>query len=147
ARAGAWLPRVLEFSRHSGETMLVCRPGLGSDAVRYQRHGVNVTVATLPGDTPDHVTRNFSLRGLSVRVVPADGLALPFPTASFDLAYVNALYAPAPPVDELFRVLRPGGKLFALVPAKYGYGFWVRFALPWQRGPPSPGPSADARAL
>jgi SAM-dependent methyltransferase len=147
ARAGGWLPRVLEFSRHTGESLLMFRPGLGSDAVRYQRHGVDVTVATLPGDAPDRVAKNFSLRGLSVRIIPADGPDVPFHTASFDLAYVNALHAPATSVEELFRVLRPGGKLFALFPAKFGYAFWVRFAQPWQRMIASPVPSASAAGL
>jgi SAM-dependent methyltransferase len=147
SRSGSWLPRVLEFSRHAGESLLMFRPGLGSDAVRYHRHGTDVTVATLPGDTPDHVANNFSLRGLSVRTVPVDGPTLPFHPASFDLAYVNALHAPLPSVGELFRILRPGGKLFALFPAKFGYGFWLRFALPWQRVVASPVPSASAVGL
>ncbi len=133
ARNGAWLPRVLEFSRHAGESLLMLRPGLGSDAVQYQRHGVDVTICSTPGDMPEQVMKNFSQRGQSVRLIPADGATLPFHTASFDLAYVNALLWPLPAVRELFRVLRPGGKLFALFPAKYGLGFWCRVILPWQR--------------
>jgi hypothetical protein len=46
---------------------------------------------------------------------------------------VNALYVPAPPADELFRVLRPGGKLFALYPAKYYVTFWRNMLRPWRR--------------
>jgi SAM-dependent methyltransferase len=133
ARTGSWLPRVLEFTRHAGESLLMFRPGLGSDAVQYQRHGVDVTIASLPGDTTDRVEANFALRGLTVRFVPAGGPALPFPTASFDLAYVNALHAVCPPADELFRVLRPGGKLFALYPAKYGVAYLRKLFQPWRR--------------
>src|SRR5262249_6018621 len=101
----------------------------------------------MPGDIPDHVAKNFSLRGLSVQIIPVDGPTLPFHTASFDLAYVNALNASHPPVDELFRVLRPGGKLFALFPAKFGYAFWVRFAQPWLRVIPPPVSTASAAGL
>lgn len=133
ARNGAWLPRVLEFSRHAGESLVMFRPGLGSDAIRYQRHGVDVTVCPTASDVHDLVARNFSVRGLDVRMIPADGPALPFHTASFDLAYVNALHDAAPPAAELFRVLRPGGKLFGLFPARFDVGFWRRMLLPWER--------------
>jgi SAM-dependent methyltransferase len=124
------------------------RPGLGSDAVQFQRHGVVVTVGTMPGDAPDRVQANFALRGLAVRIVPTTGPALPFHTASFDLAYLNALHAPGPPADELFRILRPGGKLFAFYPAKFGVEYWRNLARPWRRwlGGKAESPSQTATA-
>jgi len=133
ARAGSWLPRVLELTRHAGESLLMFRPGLGSDAVQFQRHGVEVTIASMPGDVPDRVEANFALRGLTMRIVPTTGQTLPFHTASFDLAYVNSLHAPGPPANELLRILRPGGKLFALFPAKFGVGYWQNLLRPWRR--------------
>ncbi|HEY2785573.1 MAG TPA: class I SAM-dependent methyltransferase [Fimbriiglobus sp.] len=152
ARNGSWLPRVLEFSRHSGESLLMLRPGLGTDAIQYQRHGVDVTVCTTAGDEPDWLAKNFTLRGLSLRTIPADGHHLPFHSASFDLAYVNALHDSHPPAGEIIRVLRPGGKLFALFPARFGLGFWLRVLLPWQRWlggskPEAPDHAASAATL
>ena len=111
-----WLRRALEFTRHAGENLLMLGPGVGSDAVQYHRHEVQVTVCGRPADRTDLVRRNFALRGLGVRLaaVAPDG-SLPFAPGSFDLAYLNLLHAP--PADlpgvatELYRVLKPGGRL------------------------------------
>jgi SAM-dependent methyltransferase len=140
---GAWLRRVLEFSRHPGESLVMFGPGAGSDAVQYQRHGTHVTVCATRDDHPELVRRNFELRGQSVRVVMAGpNFAAPFDRWAFDLAYLNALHVEADDLPRLaaeaYRVLKPGGKVFALVPAKYDAGFWQALVLPfrdWYRKP------------
>lgn len=135
ARAGEWLPRVLEFSRHRDETLLMLGPGLGSDALQYARHDTRVTMAVTATDAPDAVRHNFELRGLDPTFVPVGRPChLPFDRGCFDLAYLNALHAPdldlPATVAELHRVLKPGGKLFALVPAWYDVDRWQKWLLP-----------------
>jgi SAM-dependent methyltransferase len=140
---GVWLRRVLEFSRHPNQSLLMLGPGVGTDALQYQRHDTQVTVCVTPADCPDLVRRNFELRGLSVRMAHAGShSSLPFDKGTFDLAYLNLLYAP--PADparvaaELYRVLKPGGKAFVLAPARYDAGFWQNILLPlrrWYRPP------------
>jgi SAM-dependent methyltransferase len=157
AGPGAWLRRVLEFSRHPGESLVMFGPGVGSDAVQYQRHGTQVTVCATPSDDPDMVRKNFELRGQSVRVVTAgpDSTA-PFERWSFDLAYLNALHVCPDDlpglVSEVYRVLKPGGKVFTIVRAKYDAGYWQDILLPfhhWYRPtvPLSDGPRFSARGL
>ena len=135
---GGWLRRVLEFTRHPGESLLMLGPGVGTDALQYHRHGTDVTVCATPADVPDLVRRNFELRGLAVRMVFAGpDLALPFRRGTFDLAYLNLIHVP--PADparlagELYRVLKPGGKAFVLAPARYDVGFWQGLLLPFRR--------------
>lgn len=139
ARHGSWLPRALEFSRHPAESLLMLGPGLGTDALQYLRHGTVVTLGLTPADHPDLVRRNFDFRGAAAEFVhlPADA-PLPFARGAFDLAYLNALHDPADPdrlartVAELYRVLKPGGKVFALFPAKYDAGYWQDCVFPLQ---------------
>lgn len=136
AAHGAWLRRVLEFSRHSGETMLMLGPGVGSDAVQYHRHGVQITVCSTPSDKPELVRRNFELRGHNIRIVHAGAdLTTPFDRWAFDLAYLNAFHTPPQnihrAVAELYRVLKPGGKVFVLVPAYYDTALWQRVLIPF----------------
>lgn len=136
-RHGYWLPRVLEFSRHGGESMLMIGPGLGTDALQYLRHGTRVTIALRPGDHPDILRRNFEYRAAQVEMTPAgpDG-SLRFTRGLFDLAYLNLLHQPlsdlTTTVQELYRVLKPGGKLFGLFPAKYDAGYWQDYIFPLQ---------------
>jgi SAM-dependent methyltransferase len=137
-RAGEWLPRVLEFSRHRDESLVMLGPGLGTDALQYIRHDTHVTMAVTPADAADAIRRNFEFRGLDPTLVPVDTpKKLPFARGRFDLAYLNALDAPGldvpAVVEELYRVLKPGGKLFALVPAWYDVDRWQKWLLPYRQ--------------
>jgi SAM-dependent methyltransferase len=136
-RQGQWLPRVLEFSRHRHESMLMIGPGLGTDAIQYDRHGTDVTIGVTEADPADALRKNFTARGRAVTCVHVDLDRLPFHPSSFDLAYVNALHPlltdlPAF-VAELFRVLKPGGKIFGLFPAHYDVRYWRRKVMPYLR--------------
>lgn len=158
ARHGAWLPRVLEFSRHTGESLLMLGPGLGTDALQYLRHGTAVTLCVTPDDHPDLVRQNFEYRGATANLVHVSGgERLPFARGAFDLAYLNALHAAETPLEplaaELYRVLKPGGKVFALFPAKFDAGYWQDSLLPlqhwyWRRpADPTSGPPQTRRGL
>lgn len=156
-RHGAWLLRALEFGRHPGESLLVLGCGMGTDAVHYARTGTSVTVATSPGEYPQVVRDNFARHGLPVEFADIDGPRLPFADGSFDVVTWNALYDEAAPdparIDELYRVLRPGGKVIGLFPARYDAGFWQDVLLPLRRlcfsRPPEPtaAPKTTAREL
>ncbi len=146
-RHGAWLTRALEFGRHPGESLLVLGCGLGTDAVRYARTGTHVTVATAADEYPRLVRDNFARDGLSAAFADLDGgPKLPFADGSFDIVAWNALYDAARPdprrVDELFRVLKPGGKVIGLFPARFDSAFWQAVLFPlerlWWRRPPDP---------
>src|SRR5439155_17980192 len=157
ARHGAWLPTALEFGRHPGESVLLPGAGVGGDAIRYLQLGTVVTVGTTPADHPDLIRRNLARHGLGVRMVPLGGPELPFPAGAFDVVVWNALHDDPPDLpaftDELFRVLKAGGKVIGLFPARYDAGFWQDVLLPLQRlyrhRPPDPtaAPKFSAREL
>jgi Methyltransferase domain len=137
-RSNDWLPHVLEFSRHGGDTMLMAHPGLGTDALQYTRHECHVSMAVTPTDDADAIRKHFDYRGWPPNLVPVHTLLqLPFADRSFDLAYLNGLFDAeldlANTARELFRVLKPGGKLFALIPAWYDIVRLQRRLLPLTR--------------
>jgi SAM-dependent methyltransferase len=136
-RRGRWIPRLLEFAKHSGETLLGIGNGLGTDWVQYARHGAAVMVCSSSTDDLGLIQRNFELRGLSGRFLHASPLCLPLENASIDVVCIEDVLAEAGDarsiVQEVYRVLKPGGKVLALAPACYDVDYWSRAFFPWQR--------------
>jgi SAM-dependent methyltransferase len=152
SRHGRWIQRLLEFQKHSGETLLGLGTGLGADWVQYARHGAEVVVCSPSLEQLALVQRNFALRDLPGQFLHARPTALPLEAASIDVACLTGLLGdadPQPLVDEVYRVLKPGGKVLAVTPARYDIDFWRRLWLPWRRRTPSPaGPvSFSGRSL
>jgi len=153
-RYGRWLPRLLEFAKHGAETLLAVGTGLGTDWVPYARSGARVVVCSPSAEQLGLVRCNFELRGLGGTFLHASPAALPLEAASIDVACVSNLLhetsAPQAVVDEVYRVLKPGGKVLVLTPARYDIDFWCRRCLPWHRwlrGRPTPPHSLSARDL
>ena len=137
AGVGSWLRAALEVTRHASETLLMLTPGAGSDAAQYHRHGTEVTACLTPRDPADLLSAALKSRGLQFPVRHAPSAAeLPFAPDRFDLAYLNLLADPPgdlPAVAaELYRVLKPGGKLLLLAPARFDALYWQRLLLPWR---------------
>jgi SAM-dependent methyltransferase len=135
-RHGQWLPRLLEFGKHRGETLLGLGQGLGTDWVQYARAGAEVVACCPSGEHLDLIRRNFDLRGLRAAFLHAHPAALPLEPASIDVVCLTGLLHevadPGPVIAEVYRVLKPGGKVLAVVPARYDIDFWVRCCFPWQ---------------
>jgi SAM-dependent methyltransferase len=152
ARHGAWLPRLLEFGKHAREVVLGLGDGLGTDWVQYARHGADVVACSPSPALLGVVQRNFEAHGLSARFLAAAPAGLPLATASVDVVCLTSLLAAdAPPravAEEVYRVLRPGGKVLAVARAKYDVDFWCRDWLPWaawlRSSVPLPAESATA---
>lgn len=135
-REGAWIPRLLEFGKHQGESLLGLGRGLGTDWLQYARQGASVIVCSPSAAELALTRRNFELRGLPGRFLHAAMNSLPLETASIDVLCLNSLLDPtAEPkaiIDEVYRVLKPGGKVLAVAPARYDLDYFARFLLPWR---------------
>ncbi len=147
-RHGRWLPRLLEFTKHSGERLLGLGPGLGTDWIPYARHGAEVIVCSPSSDQRTLVQRNFELRGLTALFYQASPVALPLESASIDVVCLSSLLQtevdPVAVVEEVYRVLKPGGKVLALTWTYYNVQFWRQHWLPWGRWFQS-APSAESQ--
>jgi ubiquinone/menaquinone biosynthesis C-methylase UbiE len=136
-RHGRWIPRLLEFYKHNGETLLGLGSGLGTDWIQYARHGAHVVVCSPAAEQLALIRRNFELRGLSGRFLTAVPTSLPLETASIDVVSVSGLLDevtdPHAVVNEVYRVLKPGGKVLVVTPAKYDIDYWSNMLCPWLR--------------
>jgi SAM-dependent methyltransferase len=153
-RHGYWIPKVLEFARHGGETLLGLGEGLGTDWLQYARNGTQMIACSASQEQLGLVRRNFELHGLSARFLHAPPHGLTLDSASIDVVHVQGLLheldRPAAVIDEVYRVLRPGGKVLAVAPAHYDAAFWYDACFPWRRwfrrGQPEPA-AATAHTL
>ncbi len=136
SRHGRWIPRQLEFAKHAGETLLGLGHGLGTDWLQYARHGAAVIVVSSSAEQLALIRRTFELRGLSGRFMHAAPAVLPLEAASIDVACISGLLGevrdPSDIVAEIYRVLKPGGKVLAVTPAYYDVHYWYRVCFPWE---------------
>jgi ubiquinone/menaquinone biosynthesis C-methylase UbiE len=150
-RRGRWLPRLLEFTRHAGETLLGLGNGLGTDWLQYARYGASVVVCSPSAEQLALARRNFELRGLGGRFLHAGLNSLPLESASIDVACVSSLLQevedPPAMVHEIYRVLKPGGKVLAVAPARYDLDYWLNLAFPWRRWLGRATPSGEGPAV
>lgn len=123
-----WMYETMEFARHSGERLLEIGGGIGTDHAQFAKHGAITTDIDLSSGHLALARENFRLRGLSGTFIHHDAETLPFPDASFDVVYSNGVIHHTPNtqrvVDEIYRVLKPGGKAIVMVYAENSLHYW-----------------------
>ncbi len=136
-RHGRWIPKLLEFAKHSGEKLLGLGHGLGTDWAQYAQNGASVIVCSPVTAQLELVRRNFELRGLQGRFIQARPTLLPLESNSIDVVCISSLHHgiddPEKVIEEVHRVLKPGGKVLAVTPAYYAVDFWTRTLFFWNR--------------
>jgi glycosyltransferase involved in cell wall biosynthesis/ubiquinone/menaquinone biosynthesis C-methylase UbiE len=131
-----WMFDLMEFGQHRNDAVLEIGGGLGTDLSQLARHGAKVTDLDLSAGHLEHAKENFALRGLEGQFVHHDAETLPFPDNTFDVVYSNGVLHHTPNtrrvVDEIRRVLRPGGKAIIMMYAENSWHYWYR--LVWEKG-------------
>jgi ubiquinone/menaquinone biosynthesis C-methylase UbiE len=137
SKHGKWIPKLLEFAKHAGEKLLGLGHGLGTDWAQYAQNGASVVVCSPAAQQLDLVRRNFQLRNLPGRFIQAQPMQLPLEPNSIDVVCISSLHhgidEPEQVIEEVYRVLKPGGKVLAVTPAYYDVDFWVRALFFWNR--------------
>jgi SAM-dependent methyltransferase len=131
-----WLPEAAEFRHHKGERVLEVGCGTGCDLVQFGKYGAHATGVDI---TPAHLELARHRVGALATVKEADARSLPFPDASFDYVYSHGVLhhsdEPRKIVEEIFRVLRPGGRFNVHVYALLSYATFrgvLRRGLGWK---------------
>jgi ubiquinone/menaquinone biosynthesis C-methylase UbiE len=109
-----YLPQLIDFSSFKGQRLLEVGCGIGTDLVRFARGGARVTGVDLAQTAVDLARKNFDLHGVAAEDLRvANGEALPFADASFDVVYGHGVIQYTADAGQLIRechrVLKPGG--------------------------------------
>ena len=115
-----YLPQLVDFASFKDQRLLEVGCGIGTDLVRFAKGGARVTGVDLAQTAIDLARKNVELNGVApeeLRV--ANGEALPYPDASFDVVYAHGVIQytadPATLIRECHRVLKPGGTAIFMV--------------------------------
>jgi 2-polyprenyl-3-methyl-5-hydroxy-6-metoxy-1,4-benzoquinol methylase len=121
----AYLPQVVDFTAYKGERLLEVGCGLGIDLVRFARHGAVVTGIDLAEESIRLARQHFALNGLDAELRTMDGEHLQFHDAQFDVVYAHGVLQYTSDarrmVDEIHRVLKPGGEAILMVYNRYSW--------------------------
>jgi SAM-dependent methyltransferase len=111
--------KIHGYSSARGLKVLDVGCGNGYVLFQYARNGAEVTGVDLTATAVDLSRKRFALGGLPGKFVEIDGEHLPFPDDHFDIAcsmgVLHHISNPQTTVDEIYRVLKPGGRLIVML--------------------------------
>ena len=114
-----YLPQLVDFSGYRGKRLLEVGCGIGTDLVRFAAGGATAVGVDLSRTALELALRNAESSHVAVELHLANGEALPFEDASFDVVYAHGVLQytanPRQMASECFRVLAPGGEAIFMV--------------------------------
>ena len=123
-----WQRDYFNFGAFAGQRVLEIGVGQGTDLMQFARAGARCAGVDITDNHLRLTERNFSLQGKSVALYKADATKLPFADQSLDCVYSFGVIHHIPEaqdvVAEIFRVLRPGGRVMTAF-----YYKWSAFHL------------------
>lgn len=128
-----YLKELMEFGRYKSKKVLEIGVGEGIDHCQFARNKADLCGIDL---TPRHIImtrQRLKAFGLESNLQIADAENLPFANNTFDLVYSCGVLFLVPKslqaVDEIYRVLKPGGKVIALFYNKNSFQYYVNILI------------------
>ncbi len=108
------LLRLIPFDGLAGRRVLDVGCGTGVDLARFARGGAHVIGVDIAPSAVSLARQNVRAQAVPAHLVVADGELLPFPSGQFDYVFAHGVVQYTSNgrrlVDEVRRVLRPGGE-------------------------------------
>ena len=114
-----FLTKYVDMKGLKGKKLLDIACGTGVLTEQFVRMGADVTAVDLTPKAVELTKKRLALYGLQANVMEADAQKLPFPDNSFDFVCAWGCLMHMPQTEkaiaEIHRVLRPGGKMIAMM--------------------------------
>jgi len=114
-----FMKSLVGFEKYAGKKLLEVGCGLGTDLLQFARGGAVTTGVDLTPNSIKLARKLFAVRSLHGDLLVADAEALPFDDNTFDVVYSFGVLHHTPntskAIDEVFRVLAPGGKIIIML--------------------------------
>jgi ubiquinone/menaquinone biosynthesis C-methylase UbiE len=123
-----WMPSVMGFDQFAGARLLEVGCGMGTDLLQFARGGARCTGVDLTPRSIEITRRRFALYEERGDFLISDGEHLPFAAESFDVVYSNGVLHHTPDtagaVNEVYRVLKPGGTAKVMLYHRHSLNYW-----------------------
>ena len=124
------IPLLVPFAEAKGKKVLEIGTGNGADGVMFALNGAVYTGVDLTEAALGASRKHFDLLGLSGVFQKENAEHLSFPDESFDIVYSHGVlhHTPHPQtaIDEVYRVLKPGGRATVMLYHKHSFNYCAR---------------------
>jgi len=123
------IPDAADFAGAGGLRVLEIGCGLGTDGAQFAKAGADYTGVDLTEAAIELARKRFEIERLPGEFRVADGENLDFADSSFDLVYSHGVLHHTPDtaraVQEIHRVLKPGGRAIVMLYHRGSYNYRV----------------------
>lgn len=124
------IPLLVPFSEAKNKDVLEIGIGNGADGVMFALNGGNYTGVDLTEAALEATRKHFEVLGLKGKFQKENAEQLSFPAETFDIVYSHGVLHHTPnierAIDEVWRVLRPGGRAIIMLYHKTSFNYCVR---------------------
>lgn len=124
------LPLLVPFAEAKGKSVLEIGCGNGADGVMFAQHGAIYTGVDLTPTAVEATRKHFAVMNLKGVFQVENAERLSFSDEQFDLVYSHGVLHHTPnPVNafnEVYRVLKKGGKAIIMLYHKRSFNYYVR---------------------
>ena len=125
----------IDLDTLASKKVLEIGSGAGGHSALFAKHGAHMTSIDLTRVRARATQDKFHLLGVQGKchALQADAESLPFPDNHFDIVYSNGVIHHTPDtetcIEEIYRVLKPGGDVVLLLYCKSSWHYWINLFL------------------
>jgi ubiquinone/menaquinone biosynthesis C-methylase UbiE len=124
------IPLLVPFTAAKGKKVLEIGIGNGADGAMFALNGAEYTGVDLTEAALDATRKHFRVLGLPGTFQKGNAEQLTFADNSFDIVYSHGVLHHTPDIqraiDEVWRVLKPGGNAIIMLYHKTSFNYYVR---------------------